>query len=135
MSLSTAASIRPLPHSMPAFAENLEHFKNSIKESYLKCREKTDSKFQENAGLLFENVPVETAVLRNHKMDTMYDPEHACLSVHIKQVGFNTTCFENNLRTIYTRTGKEYQILKQMGLHFQEHGQAKLWFLSCANYP
>jgi hypothetical protein len=39
-------------------------------------------------------------------MDTMYDPEHACLSVHIKQVGFNTTCFENNLRTIYTRTGK-----------------------------
>jgi hypothetical protein len=57
-----------------------------------------------------------------------------CLLAHIKQVGFNSTCFEYNLRTIHIRTGKEYQILKQVGLHFQENGQSMLWFLSCANY-
>ena len=95
---------------------------------------KTDSTFQKNAGLIFDNILVTSVVLKDHKVDAMYDPQHVSLFAHIKQVGSNSTCFENNLRTIHTRTGTEYQILKQAGLHFQENGQSILWFLSCANY-
>jgi len=67
---------------------------------------KIDSNFQENAGLLFVNIPVTTVVLRDHKVDTIYDPQHVCLFVHIKQVGFNSMRFENNPRIIHIRTGK-----------------------------
>jgi hypothetical protein len=42
-------------------------------------QEKIDSKFQEDAGLLFNNLPVTTAVLRHDAVDTIYDPHQACL--------------------------------------------------------